>query len=100
MDDHREKTQTIGEDFSGVVQSVSPTMSIRRKSNKDIVPKRDITIADKTWRREGSIGFDISPSSKGGVRSMYYDRVSLAHVTSNPSLGEDKHQSMHKLHQA
>ncbi|CBI20521.3 unnamed protein product, partial [Vitis vinifera] len=31
---------------------------------------------------------------------MYYDRVSLAHVTSNPSLGEDKHQSMHKLHQA
>ncbi|CBI20522.3 hypothetical protein VitviT2T_029780 [Vitis vinifera] len=23
-------------------------MSIRRKSNKDIVPKRDITIADKT----------------------------------------------------
>lgn len=37
-----------------------------------------------------SIGSDISPSSKGGVRSMYYDRVSLSHVTSNPSLGEDK----------
>ncbi|WKA11912.1 hypothetical protein VitviT2T_029363 [Vitis vinifera] len=37
-----------------------------------------------------SIGSDISPSSKGGVRSMYYDRVSLSHVTSNPYLGEDK----------
>ncbi|RVW57988.1 Replication protein A 70 kDa DNA-binding subunit B [Vitis vinifera] len=35
-------------DVSGVVQSVSPTMSIRRKSNNEIVPKRDITIADKT----------------------------------------------------
>ncbi|KAJ9677607.1 hypothetical protein PVL29_022540 [Vitis rotundifolia] len=151
-------------DVIGVVQSVSPTMSIRRKSNNDIVPKRDITIADKTkktvvvslWNdhatnvgqelldnadkfpivaikslkvgdfqgvslstlsksivlvnpdtpeskklrswydSEGkgasmaSIGSDISPSSKGGVKSMYYDRVSLSHVTSNPSLGEDK----------
>ena len=36
-------------DVSGVVQSVSPTMSIRRKSNNEIVPKRDITIADKSW---------------------------------------------------
>ncbi|KAJ9677604.1 hypothetical protein PVL29_022537 [Vitis rotundifolia] len=151
-------------DVIGVVQSVSPTMSIRRKSNNDVVPKRDITIADKTkktvvvslWNdhatnvgqelldnadkfpivaikslkvgdfqgvslstlsksivlvnpetpesqklrswydSEGkgasmaSIGSDISPSSKGGARSMYYDRVSLSHVTSNPSLGEDK----------
>eukprot|EP00261_Vitis_vinifera_P017845 XP_010647667.1 PREDICTED: replication protein A 70 kDa DNA-binding subunit B-like [Vitis vinifera] len=33
---------------SGVVQSVSPTMRIRRKSHNDIVPKRDITFADKT----------------------------------------------------
>ncbi|KAI3412453.1 Replication protein A subunit [Psidium guajava] len=35
-------------DIIGVVQSVSPTMSIRRKSNNEIVPKRDITIADET----------------------------------------------------
>lgn len=35
-------------DVIGVVQSVSPTMSIRRKSNNDIIPKRDITIADET----------------------------------------------------
>uniref|UniRef100_F6H9N3 Uncharacterized protein n=1 Tax=Vitis vinifera TaxID=29760 RepID=F6H9N3_VITVI len=33
---------------SGVVQSVSPTMRIQRKSHNDIVPKRDITFADKT----------------------------------------------------
>ncbi|RVW67345.1 Replication protein A 70 kDa DNA-binding subunit B [Vitis vinifera] len=116
---------------SGVVQSVSPTMRIRRKSDNDIVPKRDITFADKRkktvvvslWNDHAtnvgqelldnadkfpivaikslkvgdfqgasmaSIGSDISPSSKGGVRSMYYDRVSLSHVTSNPYLGEDK----------
>ncbi|XP_021660871.2 replication protein A 70 kDa DNA-binding subunit B [Hevea brasiliensis] len=35
-------------DVIGVIQSVSPTMSIRRKSNNEIVPKRDITIADET----------------------------------------------------
>ncbi|GMY15506.1 replication protein A 70 kDa DNA-binding subunit B [Fagus crenata] len=35
-------------DVIGVVQSVSPTMSIRRKINNDTFPKRDITIADET----------------------------------------------------
>ncbi|KAM0937492.1 putative replication factor A protein [Dioscorea sansibarensis] len=33
-------------DVIGVVQNVSSTLSIRRKSNNDTVPKRDITIAD------------------------------------------------------
>ncbi|KAJ4713205.1 Replication protein A subunit [Melia azedarach] len=37
-------------DIIGVVQSVSPTMSIRRKSNNELVPKRDITVADETKR--------------------------------------------------
>ncbi|KAK4568007.1 hypothetical protein RGQ29_003674 [Quercus rubra] len=35
-------------DVIGVVQNVSSTMSIRRKSNNDTIPKRDITIADAT----------------------------------------------------
>ncbi|KAL9686081.1 hypothetical protein QQ045_023536 [Rhodiola kirilowii] len=35
-------------DVIGVVQSVSPTMSIRRKSDNESIPKRDITIADDT----------------------------------------------------
>ncbi|KAF3438061.1 hypothetical protein FNV43_RR20817 [Rhamnella rubrinervis] len=35
-------------DVIGVVQSVSPTMSIRRKINNETIPKRDITIADET----------------------------------------------------
>lgn len=35
-------------DIVGVVQSVSPTMSIRRKSDNESIPKRDITIADET----------------------------------------------------
>ncbi|XP_057952640.1 replication protein A 70 kDa DNA-binding subunit B [Malania oleifera] len=151
-------------DIIGVVQNVSPTMSIRRKSNNDTVPKRDITIADETkktvvvslWNdlatnvgqelldiadkspivaikslkvgdfqgvslstlsrstlfvnpeipesnklrswydSEGkdtsmaSVGQGMSPSSNAGIRSMYSDRVSLNHITSNPSLGEDK----------
>lgn len=151
-------------DVIGVVQAVSPTMSIRRKSNNDTIPKRDITIADETkktvvvslWNdlatnlgqelldmadkspvvaikslkvgdfqgvslstlsrstvlvnpdlpesnklrswydSEGketamaSIGSVVSPISKIGFRSMYSDRVSLSHITSNPSLGDDK----------
>ncbi|GAA0160648.1 DNA metabolism protein [Lithospermum erythrorhizon] len=35
-------------DVIGVVQNVSPTMSIRRKSDNEMIPKRDITIADDT----------------------------------------------------
>lgn len=34
-------------DVIGVVQSVSPTMSIRRKSDNESIAKRDITIADE-----------------------------------------------------
>ncbi|KAM3216905.1 hypothetical protein P3L10_026347 [Capsicum annuum] len=34
-------------DVIGVVLSISPTISIRRKSNNETVPKRDITIADE-----------------------------------------------------
>ncbi|RVW68402.1 Replication protein A 70 kDa DNA-binding subunit B [Vitis vinifera] len=105
---------------SGVVQSVSPTMRIRRKSHNDI--KKTVVVslwndhatnvgqelldnADKfpivaikslkvgdfqgmilnvkelQWLLLGLISV---LSSKGGVRSMYYDRVSLSHVTSNP----------------
>lgn len=37
-----------------------------------------------------SVGSGISPSSKSGMRSMYSDRVSLSHITSSPSLGENK----------
>ena len=37
-----------------------------------------------------SVGSGISPSSKGGLRTMYNDRVFLSHITSNPSMGEDK----------
>ncbi|KAK4436969.1 Replication protein A DNA-binding subunit B [Sesamum alatum] len=151
-------------DVIGVVQSVSPTMSIRRKINNETIPKRDITIADETkktvvvslwgdlatnigqelldmadkspvvaikslrvgdfqgvslsalsksivvvnpdtpeakklkswYDSEGkdaslaAIGSGLSPSTQSGTRSMYSDRVSLAHITGNPSLGEDK----------
>ncbi|KAB1216835.1 Replication protein A 70 kDa DNA-binding subunit B [Morella rubra] len=151
-------------DVIGVVQNVSPTMSIRRKSNNETIPKRDITIADETkktvvvslWNElatdmgqllldladkspivaikslrvgefqglslstlsrstvllnpdipeakklrawydsEGkessmaSVGSGMSPSLTSGSRSMYSDRVSVSHITNNPSLGGDK----------
>ncbi|KAI4303759.1 hypothetical protein MLD38_039355 [Melastoma candidum] len=37
-------------DVIGVVQSVSPTVSIRRKSDNESIPKREITIADDSKR--------------------------------------------------
>nr|GMC55276.1 replication protein A 70 kDa DNA-binding subunit B [Ipomoea batatas] len=151
-------------DVIGVVQNVSSTMSIRRKSNNEMIPKRDITIADETKKTvvvslwsdlatnvgqelldmadkspvvaikslkvgdfqglslsaitrstvlvnpdmpeakklrswydcEGketsltSVGSGLSSSAKGVSWSMYSDRVSLLHITSNPNLGEDK----------
>ncbi|KAI3857868.1 hypothetical protein MKX03_004970, partial [Papaver bracteatum] len=36
-------------DVIGVLQSVSPTMSIRRKANNETIQKRDITIADDSY---------------------------------------------------
>nr|GEV43822.1 replication protein A 70 kDa DNA-binding subunit B [Tanacetum cinerariifolium] len=151
-------------DVIGVVQSVSPTMSIRRKIDNEAIAKRDIVIADdtkktvvvslwnslatdlgqklldmadespvvaikslrvsdfsgvslstvgksiieinpdtpdsqklKSWyATEGketsleTVGASLSPSMRNGGRSMYTDRVTLDHITSNPSLGEDK----------
>ncbi|XP_061364959.1 replication protein A 70 kDa DNA-binding subunit B [Gastrolobium bilobum] len=151
-------------DVVGVVQNVSSTMSIRRKSNNESIPKRDITITDETkktvvvslWNElatnigqdlldvadtspviaikslrvgdfqgvslstisksvvlinpdipeakklrcwydsEGKdavmapIGSGSSPASNNGIRSVYSDRVSLSHITSNQSLGSDK----------
>ncbi|XP_021733994.1 replication protein A 70 kDa DNA-binding subunit B-like [Chenopodium quinoa] len=151
-------------DVIGVVQNVSPTMSIRRKINNEMIPKRDITIADESkktvvvslWNdhattlgqelldmadqspviaiksvkvgdfqgvslsaisksvlkinpdlpesrqlrswydSEGkeaslaSVGAGMTPSPNGGGRSMYTDRVPISHITSNPSLGDDK----------
>ncbi|GAB2209289.1 hypothetical protein Droror1_Dr00026499 [Drosera rotundifolia] len=35
-------------DVIGVVQNVSSTVSIRRKSDNEVIPKRDITIADES----------------------------------------------------
>lgn len=151
-------------DVIGVVQNVSPTMSIRRKINNETIPKRDITIADESkktvvvslWNDQAttvgqelldmadkspvvaiksvkvgdfqgvslsaisksivkinpdlpesrklrswydsegreaslaSVGAGMTPSPIGGGRSMYADRVSISHITSNQSLGEDK----------
>ncbi|KAJ1421800.1 hypothetical protein SESBI_13438 [Sesbania bispinosa] len=159
---HVNKTDLV--DVIGVVQNVSSTMSIRRKSNNESIPKRDITIADETkktvvvslWNElatnigqelldiadkspvvaikslrvgdfqgvslsaisksavlinpvipeakklrswydvEGkdaamaSVGSGSSPSSNSASRSVYSDRVSISHITTNPSLGNDK----------
>nr|KJB19416.1 hypothetical protein B456_003G101500 [Gossypium raimondii] len=84
------KSLKVG-DFQGV------SLSTLGKSSVMINP--DIPEAKKlrSWYdSEGkgssmaSIGLGLSPSSKTGARSMYTDRVSLMHITSNPSLGDEK----------
>ncbi|MFQ6668418.1 hypothetical protein Gotur_034075 [Gossypium turneri] len=84
------KSLKVG-DFQGV------SLSTLGKSSVMINP--DIPEAKKlrSWYdSEGkgssmaSIGSGLSPSSKTGARSMYTDRVSLTHITSNPSLGDEK----------
>ncbi|MBA0707681.1 hypothetical protein Golax_019710 [Gossypium laxum] len=83
------KSLKVG-DFQGV------SLSTLGKSSVMINP--DIPEAKKlrSWYdSEGkgssmaSIGSGLSPS-KTGARSMYTDRVSLTHITSNPSLGDEK----------
>lgn len=63
------------------------------KINPDIPESKKL----KSWyESEGketsmaSVGAGMTPSPTSGGRSMYTDRVSISHITSNPSLGEDK----------
>ncbi|KAE8711819.1 Replication protein A 70 kDa DNA-binding subunit B [Hibiscus syriacus] len=151
-------------DIIGVVQSVTPVSNIKRKTDNENIPKRDMVVADETkktvvvslWNElandvgqklfdladtypvvaikslkvsdfqgvslstlgkstvminpdipeakklrswydmEGkvssmaNIGMGLSPSSRTGARSMYTDRVSLSHITGDPSLGDGK----------
>ncbi|KAK4362300.1 hypothetical protein RND71_017541 [Anisodus tanguticus] len=74
-------------------------VSLSALSKSNIVVNPDLPEAKKlrSWYdSEGketslaSVGSGMSPSTKSGARSMYSDRVSLLHITSNPSLGEDK----------
>ncbi|CAN1795937.1 Replication protein A 70 kDa DNA-binding subunit B, partial [Linum perenne] len=106
-------------DVIGVVQSVSPTLSIRRKSDNEQIPKRDVTIVDESkktvvvslWNElatgaeqspvvaikalrvgdfQAPVGSGLSPSMKNGGRSMYADRVPLSRIVNDQSLGDDK----------
>ncbi|XVF54433.1 hypothetical protein PTKIN_Ptkin05aG0179900 [Pterospermum kingtungense] len=83
------KSLKVG-DFQGV--------SLSTLSRSAVLINPDIPEAKKlrTWYdSEGkessmaSIGLGLSPSKVGG-RSLYTDRVSLTHITGNPSLGDDK----------
>ncbi|XP_022135312.1 replication protein A 70 kDa DNA-binding subunit B-like isoform X2 [Momordica charantia] len=99
-------------DVIGVVQSVSPTMSIRRKSNNDIAPKRDITIADETkktvvislWNdlatNVGQELLDIADQSPvialkylrvGDFQGVSLSTISRSRVLINPDIPEAKH---------
>ncbi|KAG0477209.1 hypothetical protein HPP92_013612 [Vanilla planifolia] len=152
-------------DIIGVVQNVSTTMSVRRKSNNESIPKREITLADDTnmtvtvslwndlatnvgqelldmvdtapiiaikalkvgdfqglslssvtkstvqvnpdlpettqlraWYDSKGKDASMAPvgsslnlsSTKTGQRSFYSDRVYLAHITEDQTLGQDK----------
>ncbi|XP_057871294.2 replication protein A 70 kDa DNA-binding subunit B [Cryptomeria japonica] len=81
-------------DVIGVVQSVSTVLSIRRKSNNEEIPKRDITMADESkktvtlslWndlaKKEGQELLDIVDSGPviavKGIRVGDYAGVSLS----------------------
>ncbi|KAL7223112.1 hypothetical protein ACSBR1_024732 [Camellia fascicularis] len=84
------KSLKVG-DFQGV--------SLSALSKSIVVVNPDIAESRKLRSRydcEGkvtlmaSIGSGISPATNNGMRSMYSDRVSLSHITHNPSLGEKK----------
>ncbi|KAH0876975.1 hypothetical protein HID58_064369 [Brassica napus] len=62
----------------GVVQSVSPTMSIRRKSDNEMIPKRDITLVDEYHviaNKSLKVGdfkvFHYPPSEAAKLKSWY-----------------------------
>ncbi|ONK75743.1 uncharacterized protein A4U43_C03F20070 [Asparagus officinalis] len=83
-------------DVIGIVQHVSPTISVRRRINNETNPKRDITIADDLYDCEGketsmaSISSNVSSTSKNGLRCTHSDTVFLSHITRDPTLGQDK----------
>ncbi|XP_042449670.1 replication protein A 70 kDa DNA-binding subunit B-like [Zingiber officinale] len=98
-------------DLIGVVQNVSSTMSIRRKSNNDLIPKRDFTIADDSnktvtvslWNDlatdVGQQLLDMVPTSPvvaikclrvGDFQGVSLSTLSRSTVTINPDLPEAK----------
>ncbi|URD95318.1 Replication protein [Musa troglodytarum] len=98
-------------DLIGIVQNVSSTLSIRRKSNNDTIPKRDITIADDS-NKTVNVSFwndlatdvgqqlldmvDTSPVvaikclKVGDFQGVSLSTLSRSTVVINPSLPETK----------
>ncbi|MQM07130.1 hypothetical protein Taro_039963 [Colocasia esculenta] len=98
-------------DVIGVVQNVSTTLSIRRKSNNETVPKRDITIADDSkktvvvslWNdlatNIGQELLDMADKSPivaikglkvGDFQGVSLSSISRSHVLINPDVSESK----------
>ncbi|KAJ8536318.1 hypothetical protein K7X08_034719 [Anisodus acutangulus] len=98
-------------DVIGVVQSVSPKMNIRRKSNNETVPKHDITIADETnktvvvslWNdlatNVGQELLDVADKSPvvaikslkvGDFQGVSLSALSKSNIVVNPDLPEAK----------
>ncbi|KAF8399600.1 hypothetical protein HHK36_015469 [Tetracentron sinense] len=98
-------------DVIGIVQNVSSTMSIRRKSNNEMIPKRDITIADESkktvvislWNDHATnIGqelLDISETAPivalkslkvGDFQGVSLSSLSKSTVLVNPDIPESK----------
>ncbi|KAL1191385.1 Replication protein A 70 kDa DNA-binding subunit B [Cardamine amara subsp. amara] len=73
------------------------SLSTNNRSNVVINPESTEATKLKSWYdSEGketsmsAIGSGMNFSANNGSRSMYSDRVCLSHITSNPSLGEEK----------
>ncbi|XP_008794277.2 replication protein A 70 kDa DNA-binding subunit B-like [Phoenix dactylifera] len=98
-------------DIIGIVQNVSPTLSVRRKSNNEPIPKRDITVADDSnktvtvslWNElatnAGQELLDMADTTPvvaikclkvGDFQGVSLSTVSRSTVLINPDLSESK----------
>ncbi|KAG9138406.1 hypothetical protein Leryth_021070 [Lithospermum erythrorhizon] len=70
-------------DIIGVVQHVSPTVSIRRKIDNEMIPKRDITVADETKKTVVvSLWNDLATNSSQEMMKSRNEECSLRFVKS------------------
>ncbi|KAL6175422.1 hypothetical protein ACLB2K_052063 [Fragaria x ananassa] len=83
--------QKVLVDVIGVVTSVSPTMSIRRKSNNESIPKRDITIADESKK---VVVVSLWNDLATGVGQELLDKVDQSPVVAIKSLRVGDYQGV------
>ncbi|GFS40327.1 RPA70-kDa subunit B [Actinidia rufa] len=84
------KSLKVG-DFQGIsLSALSKSIVVVNPETAESKKLRSWYDAEGKETSMASVGAGMSPTTNSGGRSMYSDRVSLSHITGNPSLGEDK----------